>query len=291
MVRSLPFQWPYLKPNGPLIIDCHTHLNRYSLSDPPTLRERYARLQGEMDENGVGYALVLSSYVVNDDRPSADELLELVDGNPRLGIVAGVDVPRLGADQIGRLSGLLRSGRIRALKLYPGYQPFFLTDSEVHPVYRLAAEFGVPVMIHTGDTYNPSARIKHAHPLQVDDLAVDFRDVTFIICHLGNPWFTDAMQVIYKNENVFGDISGFTLGEFQPRYERLALGKVNETAAFINDPCKLMFGTDWPISDIGSYVRFAERLEITTEEREGLMWRNAARVFGLGVEGADGRRV
>lgn len=274
-----------------MIIDCHTHLNRYSLSDPPTLRERYSRLQGEMDENGVGYALVLSSYVVNDDRPSADELLELVDGNPRMGIVAGVDVPRLGADQIGYLGGLLRSGRIRALKLYPGYQPFFLTDREVHPVYRLAAEFGVPVMIHTGDTYNPGARIKHAHPLQVDDLAVEFRDVTFIICHLGNPWFTDAMQVIYKNENVFGDISGFTLGEFQPRYERLALGKVNETAAFINDPCKLMFGTDWPISDIGSYVRFAERLEITPEEREGLMWRNAARVFGLGVEGADGRRV
>jgi predicted TIM-barrel fold metal-dependent hydrolase len=158
-------------------------------------------------------------------------------------------------------------------------------------VYRLAVEFGVPVMIHTGDTYNPHARVKYTHPLLVDDLAVDFREVTFVICHMGNPWFTDAMQVIYKNENVFADISGFTLGEFQPRYERLAMTKVNEAAAFINDPGKLMFGTDWPISDIASYLRFAERLELTPEERDGLMWRNAARVFRLNVKGADDGRA
>jgi uncharacterized protein len=32
--------------------------------------------------------------------------------------------------------------------------------------------------------------------------------VNFVICHLGNPWVTDAMEVIYKNPNVVGDISG-----------------------------------------------------------------------------------
>ena len=51
-------------------------------------------------------------------------------------------------------------------------------------------------------------------------MAVDFRDVTFVICHLGNPWLTDAMEVIYKNDNVVGDISGFTLKHFEERFER-----------------------------------------------------------------------
>jgi hypothetical protein len=172
------------------------------------------------------------------------------------------------------------------LKLYPGDEEFYVYDARLRVVYELAAEFGVPVMIHTGDTYEPTSKVKYAHPLTVDEAAVTFPDVTFVMCHLGNPWFTDAMEVMYKNQNVLGDISGFTLGNFEPRFERLIRSKVEEVIAFINDPGKLMFGTDWPISDIASYLRFADRLEMTDEERAGLMWRNAARVFRIAEGGA-----
>ena len=269
-----------------MIIDCHTHLNRYSPDLPPTLEERHAALAAEMDAHGIAHAMVLTSYDVTPERPSPDEVLAAVERDPRISVVAGVSYPHLGADQVAYLRDLLRAGRIRGLKLYPGYQPFHLHDRRVHAVYALAAEFGVPVMVHTGDTFNHSARVRYAHPLAVDEVAVDFREVTFVIGHLGNPWFVDAMEVIYKNENVMGDISGLTLGDFQPRYERLALRSVNDVIAYVNDPAKLMFGTDWPISDVGSYLRFAERLEMTDEEREGLMWRNAARVFRLPVQAA-----
>jgi predicted TIM-barrel fold metal-dependent hydrolase len=269
-----------------VIIDCHTHLNRYTPDQPATLAERHATLRGEMEANGIDHAVVLTSYIANDDRASPEETLEQVEGDPRISVVAGVEVPTLDGRQVGRLRALLEGRRVRGLKLYPGYQPFHLSDPAVRPVYELAAEFGVPVMIHTGDTWTPTAKVRYTHPLAVDDVAVDFREVTFVICHLGNPWMTDAMEVIYKNENVMGDICGLTLGEFQPRYERLALRMVNDVIAFINDPGKLMFGTDWPISDIGSYLRFAEKLEMTDEERDGMMWRNAARVFGIAEGGA-----
>lgn len=269
------------QPAAPVIIDCHTHLNRYTPDLPPTLAERHAALRAQMDAHGIDHAMVLTSYTVNDDRPSIEDTLAQVADDPRLHVVAGIDVTRLDGALVDELRTLLKAGRIRGLKLYPGYQPFELNNPAMHPVYRLAGEFGVPVMIHTGDTYANMARIRYSHPLAVDDLAVDFRDTTFVICHLGNPWMPDAMQVIYKNENVLGDICGLTLGEFQPRYERLALRMVNDVIAFINDPTRLMFGTDWPISDVASYLKFVEKLEMTDEEREGLLWRNAARVFGL----------
>ena len=268
-----------------MIIDCHTHLNRYTDDQPPTLAERHAALRAQMDAHGIEHALVLTSYTVNPDRPSAHDTLAQVHDDARVSVVAGIDALHLDAEQVDGLRALLQEGRIRGLKLYPGYQWFELNAPALHPVYALAAEFGVPVMIHTGDTYTHTARIRYTHPLVVDDIAVDFRGTTFVICHLGNPWMTDAMQVIYKNENVLGDICGLTLGEFQPRYERLALRMVNDVIAFINDPAKLMFGTDWPISDVGSYLRFVEKLEMTDEEREGLLWRNAARIFRLPVEG------
>jgi predicted TIM-barrel fold metal-dependent hydrolase len=273
-----------------VVIDCHTHLNRYTPEDPPSLVERYARLRAEMEAHGIDSALVLTSYAVTPDRPSTQDVLELVRDEPRIGVVAGVRHGRERAEELAELRGHLEAGRIKGLKLYPGYEPFYAHEPGLRELYALAGRFGVPVMIHTGDTYSPRARVKYAHPLSVDEAAVEFPDVTFILCHLGNPWFTDAMEVVYKNENVFADISGLTLGAFEERFERFALGRLNEALAYINEPSKLLFGSDWPISDVESYLRFVRKLEATPEELEGLLWRNAARVFRLEVGGAGGTR-
>jgi predicted TIM-barrel fold metal-dependent hydrolase len=265
-----------------MIVDCHTHLNRYTPETPSSLRERHAQLRAEMDANGIDYALVLSSYAVNEDRPSTEHILDVVRDDPRIGVVAGVSYHYRARD-LAQLRGLLEGGRIKGLKLYPGYEEFYVHDARLRVVYEMAAEFGVPVMIHTGDTYDASSKVKFAHPLEVDEAAVTFPDVTFVMCHLGNPWFADAMEVIYKNGNVLGDISGFTLGNFEPRFEQFIRGKLHDVIAFINDPEMLMFGSDWPISGLPSYLRFAQTIDATPEELEGLLWRNADRVFKLGL--------
>jgi hypothetical protein len=264
-----------------LIIDCHTHLNRYEPSEPASPAERRALLRGEMDRHGIDFALVLTSYLVNADRPGTAEVLELLDGDPRFGVVAGVPWPQVEAGDFAELRALLAAGRLRGLKLYPGYAPFALSDPRMRPVYELAAASGVPVMIHTGDTFARQAKVKYAHPLQVDEVAVEFRDTTFVLCHLGNPWFMDAAEVVYKNENVLADVSGLTLGEWEPRFEKVARARLDEAIAYVNDPTKFLFGTDWPISAMGGYLRFVATLELTPEEREGMMWRNAARIFRL----------
>lgn len=264
-----------------MIIDCHVHLNRYGENGPASLRDRHLALREEMDRNGVDYALVLSSYVNNADRPNTREILDVVGGDRRIGVVAAVSYLNYRAADLADLRVLLREGRIKGLKLYPGYEPFYVHDPRMRVVYELAGEFGVPVMIHTGDTYDPKGRIKYSHPIEVDEVAVDFRDVTFVICHLGNPWITDAMEVIYKNPNVVGDISGFTLGQFEERFERFMVAQVNEVVAFAGDPSKLLYGTDWPIADMASYIRFVNNLNLTPEENDLVFWRNAARLFRI----------
>lgn len=264
-----------------MIIDCHTHLNRYEDSEPESLEERYRRLRAEMDRNGVDYALVLTSYAVTERRPGVHELLEVVGDDPKIGVVAGISYHGYRAQDLADLRVLLRAGRIKGLKLYPGYEPFYVHDPRMRVIYELAAEFGVPVMIHTGDTFDPKGKVKYAHPLEVDEVAVDFRDVTFVICHLGNPWVTDAMEVIYKNDNVVGDISGLTLGHFEARFEKFMLQQLNEVLAFAGNPSKLLYGTDWPICDMSSYIRFVENLGLSAEETEQILWRNSARIFAL----------
>jgi predicted TIM-barrel fold metal-dependent hydrolase len=267
-----------------LIIDCHVHLNRYEPDEPAKLADRYRLLRDEMAENDVDRAFVLSSYKVTPDRPGVTELLDVIDDDPSLRVVAGISYNDYRAHDLADLRVLLREGRIIALKLYPGYEAFYVHDARLRVVYELAAEFNVPVMIHTGDTFDPKGKVKYAHPLEVDEVAVDFREVTFVICHLGNPWITDAMEVIYKNDNVVADISGFTVKHFQERFERYMLAQLGEAIAYSGDPHSILFGTDWPICDMGAYQRFVAKLDLTDEEREDIMWRNAARIFRLPVE-------
>ncbi len=264
-----------------MIIDCHTHLNRYEEEEPETLEERYRLLKREMRENGVDYALVLSSYKANEYRPDVHQLLEVVGDDPQIGVVAGVSYYGYRASDLADLRALLQEGRVRGLKLYPGYEAFYVHDPRMRVVYELAGEYGVPVMIHTGDTFDPRGKVKYAHPLEVDEVAVDFPEVTFVICHLGNPWLTDAMEVIYKNENVVGDISGFTLRHFEERFEQYMLQAVRQVLIFAGEPSSILFGTDWPICDIGGYLRFVRNLGLSGEDAEQVMWRNTARVFGL----------
>ena len=266
-----------------MIIDCHTHLNCYDASEASTLAQRHALLRKEMDAHGIDHAVVLTSYDVTPERPSPGEVLAQVEDDPRISVVAGISYPHLGAEQVRYLRSLLEGGRIRGLKLYPGYQPFMLNERRLHPVYEMAGEYGVPVMVHTGDTFSSRGRVRYTQPIHLDDVAVDFRETTFVMCHLGNPWFIDAMEVVYKNENMVADISGLTVGAFEPRYERFVRARVNDALAFINEPHKLMFGSDWPISDLGSYLKFVDDLETNEAEKEGILWRNAARVFKIPV--------
>lgn len=269
-----------------MIIDCHTHLNRYSQGEPARLEDRYRVLKAEMARHGVGYALVLTSYKVNDERPSLDDVLETVGDDPQIGVVAGVSYYHYTANDLAELRVHLRTGRIKGLKLYPGYEAFYVHDPRMRVVYELAAEFRVPVMIHTGDTFDPQGKVKYAHPLEVDEVAVDFRDVTFLICHLGNPWVTDAMEVIYKNENVVGDISGLTLGRFEERFEKFMREQVNEVVTYAGNPSCILYGTDWPICDMGSYIRFVRNLALSEEETQMIFWQNAARIFQIDVGAA-----
>ncbi len=271
-----------------MIIDCHTHLNRYSPDAPATLQERYAALRRQMDENNIAYALVLTSYTVSADRPSTPEVLELARNEPRIGVVGGIQYDMDPVAQVKALRTHLGAHGLKGIKLYPGYDPFSADDPKLRDVYALAAEFDVPVMIHTGDTYASRARLRFAHPLQVDEVAVEFPKTTFVICHLGNPWFTDAMAVVYKNKNVFADISGLTLNAFEERFERFVARKLNDVIAYINDPSKLLFGSDWPLSDIASYLGFVQQLDLKPEEREGLLWRNAARLFRIDLSKEKG---
>lgn len=264
-----------------MIIDCHTHLNNYANEDEDALSHRLSELTQEMKRNRVDYALILTSYKDVAGRPSTDKVLLAVQGQKHLGVVAGVHFATLDAQQIEAFAAWLSEGMIKGIKLYPGYEPFYPSDPRLLPIYKLAERYQVPVMIHSGDTLSRQGKLKYAHPLVVDEVAVDFPKVNFIICHLGNPWLHDTMEVLYKNENVYADISGLVLGDFSDRFEAFMSAKFQEMLLYGIEPSKILYGTDWPIANMASYLDWVDQLVISPRDREKILYQNAARLFDV----------
>jgi uncharacterized protein len=264
-----------------LIIDCHTHLNNYHDEERESLKECLDSLQLTMRRNRVDIALVLTSYKDVPGRPSTSAVVEATRDLKNIWVVAGISYLNFHPDQIQPIREYMQEGLVRGLKLYPGYEPFYPSDPRLEPVYELAAEMNFPVMIHSGDTYSPRGKVKFSHPLHIDEVAVDHPDVNFIICHIGNPWIRDCMEVVYKNANVYTDISGLVLGDFTDRFESYMRKQLEEMLLFGVNPDNVLFGTDWPISSMESYIQFMEELKIPEPDRRKIYFENSARLFRL----------
>lgn len=195
-----------------------------------------------------------------------------------------------------RIEDGLRSGRYGCIKIYLGYVHQYAYDKNYEPAYLLAEKYDVPVVFHTGDTNSTRAKLKFADPLTIDEVAVDHPSVRFVLAHSGNPWIESAAEVAYKNPNVYLDGSAFLIGNL----DRMPPGKVAEYVVrplswvfgYLEDPGKLMFGSDWPLTDITSYVKAFKRA-IPRKHWKAVFHDNAARVFRLNVESrklSSGRR-
>ncbi len=193
-----------------------------------------------------------------------------------VGLDAVVDESALEAD--------LASGRYRCIKVYLGYVHQYAYDPAYEPAYRLAERFGVPVVFHTGDTDSRTAKLKYADPLTIDEVAVDHPNVTFVLAHAGNPWIQSAAEVAYKNSNVVIDGSAFLIGDLAavpPEIvETQLVAPVRWLFEYVDDPTKLMFGTDWPLVRMAPYLR-AFASAIPREHWQAVFHDNAARVYGF----------
>lgn len=167
------------------------------------------------------------------------------------------------------------------IKFYPGYRPVYIYDERHYPLFELAKQYNVPVAVHTGDTATPAAKLRYGHPLTVDEVAADFPEVQFVICHCGNPWLLDATEVATKNDNVAIDLSGLLEGIPGPHFYRQNRGYFDYLGMwlrYMNRWDKLMYGSDWPLINIPDYIAIMRQL-IPEEQHEAFFYGNALRVY------------
>jgi predicted TIM-barrel fold metal-dependent hydrolase len=199
---------------------------------------------------------------------------------PNLVYCAGVNPYDLGADALARLEQEVQKPEVVGLKIYLGYYPFYAYDKVYDPVYELALRYDLPVVFHTGDTYSERGLLKYAHPLTLDEVAVKHRQVRMVMAHFGDPWVLDGAEVVYKNSNMYADLSGLIVGteETVQKMKDEPFMHLRHALAYCDHYEKLMFGTDWPLVEVGAYIRFIEEL-IPEEHRQAVFYSTALTVF------------
>jgi predicted TIM-barrel fold metal-dependent hydrolase len=150
-----------------------------------------------------------------------------------------------------------------------------INDPAFYPCYAKAEELGIPILIHTGAVIIKGVRVKHVHPLMIDDVAFDFPDLTIICAHLGGWQYLDAINMLLHHRNVFADISFWPL---HPLYVDLVPWRLLEKTI----PEKILFGSDYPAGQTPAEAAEAvNTLPVSRSFKDKILGTNAARILKL----------
>ena len=256
-----------------------------------TMRDRFAaEVEAELLGAQVAHALCMPRNDISEADPLG--IREIEELRTRVRRVAlhpiGLVHPQWSdRAHLARVESVLARGTVRGLKVLLGYFPARADDAAYIPYYRLAAQYDVPVVFHTGVAYSRTALLADSYPLQVDRVALQFPKTRFVLAHFGNPFLDEAAGVAIKNENVWVDLSGLLTGD-RARFRAMTTsGYVRRTVElmrtwveWVESPSKFLFGSDWPLAHVTDYREFVKRI-FPASDHTAVFSTNARKVFRL----------
>jgi hypothetical protein len=276
-----------------LIIDAHIHFSRIVCFQETAEKESgcdysFTGLQTELARNNVRAAVGMglketSRFGFPDQAASNPMGFDMSDSWPEeLYFCPGINPHELSDSSLERIAKALQHPKAVGIKIYSGYYHFPVNDPIYAPIYELAVQFNLPVVIHSGDTFSDRGLLKYSHPLAIDELAVTHRRNIFVIAHMGDPWVKETAEIVRKNPNVWADISGLLVGSrtyFQEMgNEPLVLNEFRHALIYAMSWDKILFGSDWPLAPVDAYLDFVESI-VPEKHLENVLGKNALNIF------------
>ena len=159
---------------------------------------------------------------------------------------------------------LALSRGMKGVKLHPDFQKFNIDDAE--NLYRVTAG-RLPVLLHMGDK-----RYDFSSPERLRRMAEKYPEQIFIGAHFGGYSVWDKVECLKDLPNVYFDTSS----------SLFALDK-NRAADLIHrfGYKRYFFGTDFPMWRPAEEIKRFLALPLTEEEREDILYNNAATLLGV----------
>jgi uncharacterized protein len=245
-------------PGGAEIFDAHTHVG----DDIDGMRGRGEELVSILDSYGIAAAFTFC--MDEPDRHPAfraanDRTLATAEEFPeRLLPFVRLDLAETPIEEAVRCLDLGAVG----IKLHPRAQGFLLTDDRLEPIFSLAAERHVPILIHGGRGLPPIAdalgRLVERHP-----------GVELIVAHAGIADMAGLAGVFSGRAGVFFDTSAWSPVDLLDFYRQVS-------------PEQVVYASDYPYgqqpSSLLIAVRTARRAGFDDEQLRNMLAANARRI-------------
>jgi len=243
-------------PRGAEIFDAHTHLG----SDIDGMTGQFEELLSVMDRYGTARAFVFCldepdrepGFQAPNDRTL--EHARRADG--RLVPFVRLDLTH---DPIGEARRCLDAGA-RGIKLHPRAQQFMLTDERLAPIFAIASERNVPILIHGGRGLPPIA-----HDLA--KLVEEYPKVQLIIAHAGIADLAGLAGLLAGKEGVFYDTSVWSPLDLLDLFRLVP-------------PEQILYASDYPYgqqpASLLLSVKAAKRAGFDETQLRAMLWDNAA---------------
>ncbi len=242
------------------IIDMHMHPGSFSLT--VAAMERYNIVLG-----------FLSDSALDDVFEWVEALPGRCVASPQVRDPADVDLARLRREyEAGRFGGM---GEISSQ-----YAGIAADDPVLEPIFALAEEFDVPVLIHSHGTGapDPQFRIEIGRPTRIEEVLIRHPALRISIEASGFPFLESTIALMLRYPNVYGDLSTwkYTREIFEWYLRRLLEAGLGS---------RLMFGSDvggGRPEVIGESIEAIESISFLTQvQKRDIFCNNAARFLRL----------
>ena len=224
-----------------------------------------------MAAGGVSQALISAWYAPRNVMISNDEVASFVEqSDGRLIGVGSVDISRP-MEAVTEIRRCIDELGFKAIRVLPWLWEVPPTDRRFYPVYVACCELGIPFCTQIGHT-GPLMPSEVGRPVYLDQVALDFPELTIVGGHIGYPWTDEAIAVATKHENVFIDTSAYTVG----RYPTQLVDYMKS-----NGKRKVLFGTNFPMIPPAKALAGLEDLALSDDTTRLFLAENARRVFRL----------
>jgi uncharacterized protein len=173
---------------------------------------------------------------------------------------------------------------LAGLKMGPIYAGFDPRDGRCAPVYEYCQAKGVPILFHTGTTFNRVAPLGLSRPWLFDEVAIAYPELRMVLAHLGHPFYDECLAVIRKHPHVYADIAALYYRPWQ-FYNMMVLAQEYKVTH------KLLFGTDYPFAAAGASIEGLRNVNhvaqgtamprVSGEVIEGILNRDSLLLLGV----------
>lgn len=225
-----------------------------------------------MDAAGVDVALLTAwSGPFGHDLIPNDMVAQWVRSHPtRFAGLAAVDLDRPMA-AVRELRRRVRDDGFVGLRMLPWLWNAAPTDRRYYPLYAECVELGVPFCTQVGHT-GPLRPSETGRPIPyIDQVAIDFPELTIVCGHIGYPWTEEMIAVARKHENVYIDTSAYTTRRLPDELVRFIKTRTGGR--------KVLFGSNFPMIGHSHALDGLDELSLSDDTRADYLGGNAERVF------------